>query len=69
MNIFRGAVLLTAITIGLSSCAKRPGYDRPMNQQRLHGFHRGGGYGFGPGKYAQTPRYHSTKNYRHYRSH
>jgi len=68
MNIFRGAVLLAAITIGLSSCARHPGFDRPLNQQRLHGFHRGGGYGHGPGKFSQTKRHHrGYKSYRHYR--
>ena len=62
MNLLRGIILLSAATLTLASCAKRPGYDRPMNQQRLHGFHRGDmNYGRGASSYYNRP--HKASNY------
>jgi hypothetical protein len=64
MPLIRTLLLGALILIGLSSCGKPPGFDRPMNQKRQHGFHRGGGYGHGAGHYNPGRRYNS---YRHYR--
>ncbi len=64
MPLIRTLLLGALILIGLASCGRPPGFDRPMNQKRQHGFHRGGGYGHGAGHYNPGRRY---SNYRHYR--
>lgn len=62
MPLIRTLIAAAVVLIGLSSCGRPPGFDRPMNQKRQHGFHRGGGYGHGPGNYRPA----RSHGYRHY---
>ncbi|MBS1644211.1 MAG: hypothetical protein JST36_04165 [Bacteroidetes bacterium] len=63
MNLFKSSLFLVLLVLVFASCARRRGYDRPIERQRQPGWHRGQGYGHGPGTYTPS-RYHKT--YRHY---
>ncbi|MEO6833480.1 MAG: hypothetical protein ABI378_12930 [Chitinophagaceae bacterium] len=62
MNLLRSSVILILLMLVFASCARRRGYDRPANMQRLPGWHRGQGFHHGPGSYSPS-RYHKTYNY------